>query len=448
TTDAKGNASCSFTPPVAGMTSLTAAFAGNSTLLPATAIAGFNVMPPPTTIPTFSPRPTGTATSTPKGTPTRTPIPTLIPTHTPNPTHTPTPTRTPRPTSTPTPLECVATTPKPIVPGPTPTPVPGHPHIAKVQSPVLAGASFTINGSGFTKGSVVNFFVSTSTGAINEGPLTIEPPPASTSTLLVVPVPSTITLGQGFVSVVVVNTDQGFVQSNPGFALLEGSAAAGLPSIIGLNSHKLAATSTDPDFAVANVETTLIQGSPVVINGAGFDVTHGAAVDVFCACTGGKLPTKFLNPGDPNLTSNAITYTLPATAPTGPGSIIVSNNAGGSFSAKSNAVSVPLGARILVTRATQSGSGPGSTVTVDGTGFSTLTVINLFNAQAGGTVNLGGLNAANQPRIALTLVNSTRFTFKVPAGAMAGPAFIQGFNPPFLPFTSTGNDPCGEFTLK
>ena len=247
---------------------------------------------------------------------------------------------------------------------------------------------------------------------------------------------------------VVVNTDQGFVQSNPGFALLEGSAAAGLPSITGLNSHKLAATSTDPDFAVANVETTLIQGSPVVINGTGFDVTHGAAVDVFCACTGGKLPTKFLNPGDPNLKSNAITYTLPATAPTGPGSIIVSNNAGGSFSAKSNAVSVPLGARILVTRATQSGSGPGSTVTVDGTGFSTLTVINLFNAQAGGTVNLGGLNAANQPRIALTLVNSTRFTFKVPAGAMAGPAFIQGFNPPFLPFTSTGNDPCAAFTLK
>ena len=186
----------------------------------------------------------------------------------------------------------------------------------------------------------------------------------------------------------------------------------------------------------------------MVINGNGFDITHGAAVDVFCACTGGKLPTKFLNPGNPDLKSNSITFTLPATTPTGPGSIIVSNAAGGSFSAKSNAVSVPLGARILVTKVTQSGKGPGSTVTVDGTGFSTLTVINLFNTQAGGTVNLGGLKPDGMPQIPLTLVNSTRFTFKVPAGAMAGPAFIQGFNPPFLPFTSTGNDLGGAFTLK
>ena len=94
-------------------------------------------------------------------------------------------------------------------------------------------------------------------------------------------------------SVVVVNTDAGFVQSNPGFALLQGSAAAGLPSITGMDGHPLAATSLDPDFAVANVETTLLQGSSVVINGTGFDTVHGAAVDVFCACPGGKLPTTF-----------------------------------------------------------------------------------------------------------------------------------------------------------
>ena len=109
---------------------------------------------------------------------------------------------------------------------------------------------------------------------------------------------------------------------------------------------------------------------------------------------------------------------------------------------------MPLGASILVTKVTQSGKGPGSIVTVEGTGFSTLTVINLFNEPAGGTVNLGGLNGAGKPQIPLTLISSTRFTFTVPAGAMAGPAFIQGFNPPFLPFTSTGNDPCAAFTLK
>ena len=389
---------------------------------------------------TFTPKPTRTATSTPRPTPTRTPIPTVIPTHTPVPTHTPT--RTPRSTPTPTPRECMATTPVPTVPVPTPTPLPGHPRITSVQNPVLAGANFIIKGSGFTKGSEINFFVSTPTGAINQGPLKISA--SSTTTQLVVPVPSTIALGQGFVSVVVVNTDAGFVQSNPGFALLQGSAAAGLPSITGMDGHPLAATSLDPDFAVANVETTLLQGSSVVINGTGFDTVHGAAVDVFCACPGGKLPTTFLAHGNPNLKSNSITFMLPPTTPTGPGSIIVSNAAGGSYSAKSNAVSVPLGARITVTDEVQTGS----TLTVDGTGFSTLTVINLFNAHGTTVVNLGGLKPDGTPRIPIKLINSTRFTITLPAGAVAGPAFIEALNPPFLAFTSSGNDPCGAFTLK
>ena len=222
-------------------------------------------------------------------------------------------------------------------------------------------------------------------------------PRTLSATKLTVPVPATISLGQGFVSVVVVNTDEVFVpQSNPGFALLQGSAAAGLPSITGLDGDPLAATSLDPDFAVANVETTLLQGSSVIINGNGFDTTHGVAVDVFCACpeTGGKLKTQFLNAGNAGLKPDSITFTLPPTTPTGPGSIIVSNAAGGSYSAKSNAVSVPLGARINVTKVTQSGN----TITVEGTGFSTLTVINLFNTQAGKTVNLGGLNPAREAK--------------------------------------------------
>jgi hypothetical protein len=309
---------------------------------------------------------------------------------------------------------------------------------------VLAGASFIINGSGFTPGSEVNFFISTSSGPVNKGPL--KPDAASFSpTELTVPVPATITLGQGFVSVVVVNTDEGFVQSNPGFALLQGSAAAGLPSITGLDGDPLAATSLDPDFAVANVQTTLVQGNPVVIDGNGFDTTHGVAVDVFCACpeTGGKV-TQFLTPGNPGLKPDTITFTLPGATPTGPGSVVVSNAAGGTYSAKSEAVSVPLGARINVTKVTQSGD----TVTVDGTGFSTLTVINLFNSQAGKTVNLGGLNHAGAAKIPLTLVSSTRFTFTVPADAVAGPAFIEALNPPFLAYTSSGNDPSGTFTLK
>ncbi len=200
----------------------------------------------------------------------------------------------------------------------------------------------------------------------------------------------------------------------------------------------MAATSLDPDFAVANVEATLVQGIPMVINGNGFDTVHGVGVNVFCACpeSGGKV-TQFLTPGNPGLKADSITFPLPAAAVTGPGSVVVSNAAGGTFSAKSQAVSVPLGARINVTKVTQSGD----TITVEGTGFSTLTVINLFNAQAGGTVNLGGLNSHGTAKIPLTLVSSTRFTFTLPADAVAGPAFIEALNPPFLTYTSSGNNP-------
>jgi hypothetical protein len=443
TTNVKGNASCTLTPTAPEITPLTANFAGNSTLLPATATIGFNVTAPPTTVPTFTPKPTGTATSTAKPTPTSTPIQTPIMTHTPTPT--PTPKSSPTPTPTATPPECIATTPIPTVPVPTPTPLPGHPRIKTVQSPVLVGGDLIINGSGFTTHSVVNFFVSTSRGPVNKGPL--KPDVATFSaTKLTVPVPATVTLGQGFVSVVVVNTDEDFVQSNPGYALLQGSLTAGLPTITELNGYSLAATSKDPDYAVNNVETTLIQGSSVIINGNGFDVANGVAVDVFCACpsSGGKLTTMYLNPGNPNLTPDTITFQLPATTPTGPGSIIVSNFAGGTYSVKSNAVSVPMGARITVTKVTQSGD----TVTVDGAGFSMLTVINLFDTRSGKTVNLGGLNSHGTPKILYTSINSTELTFTVPTDAVAGPAFIEAFNPPFVPFTSGGNDPCGAFTLK
>jgi hypothetical protein len=51
-------------------------------------------------------------------------------------------------------------------------------------------------------------------------------------------------------------------------------------------------------------------------------------------------------------------------------------------------------------------------------------VINLINTEAGKTVNLGGLNSHDKPKIPLTLISSTEFTFTVPADALAGPAFI------------------------
>ena len=80
---------------------------------------------------------------------------------------------------------------------------------------------------------------------------------------------------------------------------------------------------------------------------------------------------------------------------TGPGSFVVSNSgSGGTYALKSNAVSVPIGAQITISSVSQTGS----TITVNGTGFSTLTVINFFNVQGARSVNLGGLNAAGAPR--------------------------------------------------
>jgi hypothetical protein len=81
---------------------------------------------------------------------------------------------------------------------------------------------------------------------MNEGPFT---PISHTSVLLTVAVLDTIALGQGFVSVQVVNTDTGFKAFNLANALLQGSPGAGIPTIKSINGIGLAATSSDPSFA-------------------------------------------------------------------------------------------------------------------------------------------------------------------------------------------------------
>jgi Pro-kumamolisin, activation domain len=356
-----------------------------------------------------------------------------LPTATPTPTPTRIPTRTPTPTATRT-------------PSPTPTPKPGTPVISSIPGTIQVGSSFIVNGSGFTPGSVVNFFVATATGPKNEGPLT---PSAHVTTKLTVPVPADISLGQGFVSVQVVNTDKGFLASNLAYALLQGSPAAGIPSLTKINGMGLAATSSDPSFATDNVETVVPQGTVVTLSGSAFDTINGVAIDLFCACPGGKVGPFFLNPGSAGLSATLLKFTLPASGanspPTGPGSFVVSNKgAGGLYDKKSNAVSAVIGARIAVSSVSQ----VGSTITVNGMGFSKLTVINFFNKQGAVAVNLGGLKPDGSPMIPLTFLSNTKFTFSKPAGAVAGPCYVQALNPPFVPFSSSGTGPGGSFTLK
>jgi subtilase family serine protease len=317
--------------------------------------------------------------------------------------------------------------------GPLPAPV-----ITSIPAKLLVGSSFTITGSNFSPGAVVNFFVATSSGPVNKGPLT---PSSHSSSLLTVPIPATVPLGQGFVDVQVVNADSGFKTSNLRGALLQGSAAAGIPSLTSINGVGLAVTSANPNFATNNVQTVIIQGTSVTLGGTGFDSVHGVAVNVFCACTGGKVAPIVVSPGG-GLTSNSFRFALPPGVPSGPASIVVINKgADGSYSKSSNAVSVPVGATIRVTSVTQSGS----TITVHGTGFSTLTVINFFNNRAGHSVNLGGL-AGGVAKIHLTVSSSTKFTFTKPAGAQPGASYVQGLNPPFVPYTTSGGSG-GAFTL-
>ena len=85
----------------------------------------------------------------------------------------PTPTATPRPTPTRSPIRTPTSS-------PTPTPKPGTPVILSIPGTVLVGGSFKINGSGFTPGSVVNFFVATVDRARQRGPADAQcarPPP-------------------------------------------------------------------------------------------------------------------------------------------------------------------------------------------------------------------------------------------------------------------------------
>jgi hypothetical protein len=344
------------------------------------------------------------------------------------PTPTPTPQVTPTPTGTPT---------------PTPTPVPGAPFISSVPPVILAGAVFVIQGSGFTPGSRVNFFVATALGSINTGPFT----PVFTSVQLKVTLPASIPLGAGVSAVQVVNTDRGYPTSNSVLALLQGNPAIGIPSITAINSTAISPDSVDPGIAVANVTTVVQQGMTVTVGGMGFDAANGVAVNIFCACPGGKVGPFVVGPGL-NLTATSVSFLVPASgtdAPTtGPGSFVVINKgADGSFSKMSNAVSVPIGDRIAITSVSQSVK----TVTVGGSGFSKLTVVNFFSLSGGVTVNLGGLHKNGTPKIPITLVTPNVFTFTAPAAAMPGPAYVQALNPPFVPFSSSGNSAAGSFVL-
>jgi hypothetical protein len=189
----------------------------------------------------------------------------------------------------------------------------------------------------------------------------------------------------------VVNTDEGYLTSNSAPALFQANPATHLPTITSINGVALAATSSDPRYAINNVETLVVPGKAVTLGGMGFGGNRGTAVDLFCACPGGKVGPFIVTPSN----SISIGFRLPATGPnapaTGPGSFVVTNIVGEDSSAsyfRSNAVSVPIGDSVSVESVVQSVSHP-NLLTVNGTGFSSLTTINFFNSLGAVVKNLG-----------------------------------------------------------
>ncbi len=366
-----------------------------------------------TETPTATVTPTGTATQTPSLTPTRTP--TLSPTITLTPSLTATPSQTRTSSATRTVTSTRTATPVPTV------------SLDPISGAVPVGGAITLTGQGFTAGSVIALYVALSTGVQQVGPFT---PATHTATSLLWNVPATVPLANGFATVQVVNTDEGFIASNVQPALLQGAAAAGFPGVTAINGVSL----SPPDVSVplANVATVAVQNSTLTVSGTGF-----------------STPVVALFSSNPNAaaleplaggTSTQIQVVVPADIPTGPGSLQVLNRP--SFKG-SILVSLPIGERIRLDSVSQSGS----TITVNGAGFSTLTIISFFNAQGGTVVNLGGVVNGNQSLIPLNLVSPHQFTFQVPFGAVSGPSYIQALNPPFIPFTSTGNSPNGALNL-
>jgi hypothetical protein len=301
-----------------------------------------------------------------------------------------------------------------------------------LSGPVMVGAPLTLTGTGFTPGSVVVFYLATGAGVVVLGPYT--PGPHGSTSLTLSQVDPSMPLSSGFVSVSIVNTDQNYIQSNGQGALVYGNPGSNIPTITKLNGVSLAAA--NPAVPLANVNTVLQPGQTVTVTGTGF---NNPLVALYTA-SGNLGPLAPVG----GWTSTQFQIVIPANAPTGPGAIEVVN---GPYTGnvKSNTVSVPIGDAIHVTRVTQQGA----TITVEGTGFSTLTVISLFNLQPGGSVvNLGGLINGGQSKIPLNIVSSTLFTFQVPAGAYSGPAFIQALNPPFITAaSSSGADPAGAFNI-
>lgn len=310
------------------------------------------------------------------------------------------------------------------------------PVLDSLPDPVRVGAAIELSGAGISPGSLLKVFVATSSGVVDVLPSGLAPTATSATTWTgtlpwpwPVPSPDATLLGNGFASLLLVRPDSGYDTSNARGAVLLGSAAVGVPSVTSVNGVALSPSSSDLTIGAAHVGALVEPGQNLAIGGDGFS---NAVVNLFTA--GGNAGPL----GPSSQTATSIEVAVPAQVPVGPGAIQVVNVP--SFLA-SNAVSVPIGALVTVAGV----SILGDTVTVTGTGFCDVTVINLFAHVGDVVVNAGGLNADGSPVLALTIDGPTRLHFTRPSGLDAGPAYVMAINPPFI--SGSGDGPAGAFVL-
>jgi YVTN family beta-propeller protein len=306
---------------------------------------------------------------------------------------------------------------------------------------ITVGGTTTLTGTGFTAGTVIKLFVNMGASIDDVSGASGFTPAAVTPTSLTWNVPATVPLGEGFGSIFVVNTDQGFTVSNTQYTHLFGDAEDNIPTITSVNGEALA-TTLDPGVPVAHSDTVITPGSIVTIGGSGFSVASGFGVSLFGADLDNPGAVKNYGPLFPLAGASATSFQIeiPPALPAGPANFRVTNFVGEDI--LSNSVSSVAVARPSITSVSVSGD----TVTILGAGFSPLSVINLFNLQGSGVVNLGGLSGST-PNIPLTFVSDTELRFPRPTGAQSGPAFVEVLNPPYIPFSSSGNDAQGAFVF-
>lgn len=198
-------------------------------------------------------------------------------------------------------------------------------------------------------------------------------------------------------------------------------------------------------LTLSPVRDLVVPGRRLVLEGTGF--TAGSVVQLWVKGPAGVGSHGPISPD--GFAPTTLTCTVPATIPAANAiaSLQVVNTDQG-YAASNVEEQYLVDAAVADGRAAATSvEVRGATVTVTGSGFCSLTVVNLFVTREGAIENLGGLRRDGSPRIPLHVLGPDRLTFERPAGAPAGVAAVEALNPPFRDASGAGGGRAVEFVL-